>query len=69
MNGVRVGIAGYEAMKALTLRIARGEEKPGADEPKVWCVSEEAAGKPGLMRVLVERGLVGDTPPVEPNAA
>ena len=35
MTTLKVGIATYDEMKARTARIARGEERPGADEPKV----------------------------------
>jgi len=35
MKTLRVGIAGYEQMKARALAIARGEYKLGAGEPKV----------------------------------
>ena len=42
MTALRVGIADYEEMKARTLRIARGEERPRADDPKVWFTSTES---------------------------
>jgi predicted transcriptional regulator len=39
---LRIGIASREAMKARTLRIARGRRKRGPDEPKVWFTSMES---------------------------
>jgi predicted transcriptional regulator len=39
---LRVGIATYEEMKDRTLRIARGELRPGPDEPRVWFTSAES---------------------------
>lgn len=45
MTTLKIGIASYEAMKARTLAIARGElqHKPG--EPKVWFTSPESFAK------------------------
>lgn len=45
MTTLKVGIATYDEMKARTARIARGEERPGADEPKVWFTSTESFAK------------------------
>lgn len=42
---LRIGVATVEEMKARTLAIARGDLKPGRDEPKVWVPSMEALGK------------------------
>ncbi len=42
MNTLKVGIASYEDMKARTLAIARGDLKPGIDDPKVWFTSPES---------------------------
>jgi predicted transcriptional regulator len=39
---LRIGIASREEMRARTLAIARGEHKPGPDEPKVWFASLES---------------------------
>jgi predicted transcriptional regulator len=39
---LRVGIASLEEMRARTLAIARGEHRPGPDEPKVWFTSVES---------------------------
>ena len=39
MSTLRVGIASYEQMKARTLAIARGQLKPGPQDPKVWFTS------------------------------
>lgn len=45
MTTLRVGIASYEDMKARTMAIARGEHKPGKDEPKIWFTSVESFAK------------------------
>lgn len=45
MTTLKVGIADYEEMKARTLRIARGEEKPVPGDPKVWFTSTESFAK------------------------
>lgn len=50
MKILRVGIAGYEEMKARTLAIARGKHKPAAGEPKIWFPSAES-----FARVLSDR--------------
>ena len=61
MTTLKVGIAGYEEMKARTMRIARGEEKPAADDPKVWFTSTESfaqvlsSGNRELLRVIDEQ--------------
>ncbi|MFG1277151.1 HVO_A0114 family putative DNA-binding protein [Xanthobacter autotrophicus] len=39
---LRIGIAGPDDMKARTMRIARGEEKPGPGDPTVWFPSIES---------------------------
>ena len=45
MTTLKVGIAGYEEMKARTLRIARGEHRAAPAEPKVWFTSTESFAK------------------------
>ena len=48
MNNIRVlriGIASREDMKARTLAIARGELKPGPDDPRVWFTSIESVAQ------------------------
>lgn len=61
MTTLKIGIADYEEMKARTMRIARGEEKPGADDPKVWFTSTESfaqilsSGNRELLRVIHEQ--------------
>ncbi|MDZ5450533.1 helix-turn-helix domain-containing protein [Labrys sp. ZIDIC5] len=61
MTTLKVGIADYEEMKARTMRIARGEEKPRPDEPKVWFTSTESfakvlsAGNRELLRIIAEQ--------------
>lgn len=46
---LNIGIASYEDFKSRTLKIARGELKPGPNEPKVWFPSLES-----FARVLSE---------------
>lgn len=61
MTTLKVGIADYAEMKARTLRIARGEEKPAPDDPKVWFTSTESfakvlsAGNRELLRIIAEQ--------------
>lgn len=61
MTTLKVGIADFEEMKARTMRIARGEEKPAPDDPKVWFTSTESfaqvlsAGNRELLRVIAEK--------------
>ena len=45
MKTLKIGIAGYDRMKARTMAIARGERKPGRGEPKVWFTSVESFAK------------------------
>ncbi len=62
MATLKVGIADYNEMKARTTRIARGEEKPAAGDPKVWFTSTESfakllsAGNRELLRIIAEKG-------------
>ncbi|HQU34883.1 MAG TPA: helix-turn-helix domain-containing protein [Thermoanaerobaculaceae bacterium] len=61
MTTLKVGIASYQEMKTRTLRIARGEQRVAAGEPKVWFTSTESfakvlsAGNRDLLRVIAER--------------
>ena len=61
MTTLKVGIAGYDEMKARTMRIAKGEEKPAADDPKVLFTSMESfaqllsSGNRELLRVIDEQ--------------
>ena len=45
MKTLRIGIAGYDRMKARTMAIARGEHKPTKGEPMVWFTSIESFAK------------------------
>ena len=45
MTTFRVGIASYEEMKSRTMRIARGEQRVSAREPRVWFTSMESFAK------------------------
>ena len=42
---LKVGIAGYDQMKARTLAIARGEHVPAKGESRVWFTSTESFTK------------------------
>ncbi|MBI5593043.1 MAG: transcriptional regulator [Deltaproteobacteria bacterium] len=53
MKTLRIGIASYEKMKERTMAIARGELKPGNDEPKLWFTSIES-----LARVLSDKNRI-----------
>ena len=61
MTTLKVGIADYDEMKARTMRIARGEQKPAAGDPKVWFTSTESfakvlsAGNRELLRIIIEQ--------------
>jgi predicted transcriptional regulator len=61
MTTLKIGIATYEDMKARTMAIARGELKPGPEEPKVWFTSTESfakvmsAGNRELLQIIVEQ--------------
>lgn len=57
---LNIGIASFEDYKARTLAIARGEHKPGRNEPKVWFQSMESFAKVlsdknrALLAIIVE---------------
>lgn len=36
---MKIGIMSQQEIRARTLAIARGEYKPGAEEPKIWFTS------------------------------
>ena len=61
MTTLKVGIADYDEMKDRTMRIARGEETPAPDDPKVWFTSTESfaqilsSGNRELLRVIDEQ--------------
>jgi predicted transcriptional regulator len=60
MTTLKVGIASYDEMKALTLALARGQRKLAPREPRVWFPSTESfakvlsAGNRDLLRVIAE---------------
>ena len=45
MKTLKIGIAGYDRMKARTMAIVRGEHKPAKGEPMVWFTSIESFAK------------------------
>ena len=61
MTTLKVGIASYEEMKAFTMEIAQGQQKPGPQAAKVWFPSTESfakvlsAGNRDLLRVIAEK--------------
>ena len=61
MTTLKVGIASYDEMKALTLAIARGQRKLAPREPRIWFPSTESfakvlsAGNRELLRVIAEK--------------
>jgi predicted transcriptional regulator len=61
MSTLKVGIASYDEMKALTMAVARGQRKLAAQEPRVWFPSTESfakvlsAGNRDLLRVIAEK--------------
>ncbi len=61
MKTLKVGIADPEEMKARTLRIARGEEKPSPGDPTVWFASTESfarilsAPNREMLRIIAEQ--------------
>ena len=65
MKTISVGIADYEAFKARTMAIARGELRPGADEAKMWFASTES-----FARVLSQknRALLGTIARTHPDS-
>jgi len=42
MNTLKIGIASRDAFRKRTLAIAKGEYKPGKNDPKVWFESLES---------------------------
>ena len=56
MKTLKIGIGGYDRMKARTMAIARGEHKPARGEPTVWFTSIESFAKvlSGRNRELLE---------------
>ena len=45
MKTLKIGIAGYDQMKARTMALALGQHKPVKGEPKVWFTSVESFAK------------------------
>ncbi len=61
MKTLRVGIANYSEMKAMTLAVARGQRKLGPRDPRIWFPSTESfarvlsAGNRDLLRLIAEK--------------
>ncbi|HKV54049.1 MAG TPA: helix-turn-helix domain-containing protein [Candidatus Binataceae bacterium] len=45
MTTLRVGIASYGEMKAMTIAVARGQRKLSSHEPRIWFASTESFAK------------------------
>jgi len=67
MKTLKVGIASYEAMKARTLAIAKGQLKPKASDPKVWFTSPESFAKLLSNRNRALLAVIADTRPESLN--
>jgi predicted transcriptional regulator len=63
MTTLRVGIAGYEQMKARTLAVARGKQRVRRDDPKIWFTSMESFAKVLSDRNRALLALIADTQP------
>jgi predicted transcriptional regulator len=61
MKTLRVGIASYNEMKAMTLAVARGQRKLAPRDPRVWFPSTESfarvlsAANRDLLRLIAEK--------------
>jgi predicted transcriptional regulator len=61
MSTLKVGIATYEEMKAMTMDVVRGKRKLAPQGPRVWFPSTESfakvlsAGNRELLRTIAER--------------
>jgi predicted transcriptional regulator len=61
MTTLKVGIASYDEMKALTIAIARGQRKLAPQDPRVWFPSTESfakvlsVGNRDLLRMIAEK--------------
>jgi predicted transcriptional regulator len=61
MKTLRVGIASYNEMKAMTLAVARGQRKLTQRDPRIWFPSTESfarvlsAGNRDLLRLIAEK--------------
>jgi len=61
MSILKVGIASYDEMKALTMAVARGKRRLAPDEPRVWFPSTESfakvlsAANRDLLRIIAEK--------------
>ena len=63
MTTLRVGIAGYEQMKARTLAVARGKQRVRRDDPKIWFTSMESFAKVLSDRNRALLGVIAETQP------
>lgn len=61
---MKIGIASYEAFKARTMAVARGEVTPGVEEPKVWFLSTERFAR---VLLLKNRALLATIAEMQPT--
>ena len=52
MRTLKIGIAGYDQMKARTLAIDRGERARAEGEPRVWFTSIESFARLHLLELI-----------------
>ncbi len=63
MTTLKVGIAGYEQMKARTLAVARGKQRTRSDDPKIWFTSMGSFAKVLSDRNRALLALIAETQP------
>ena len=63
MTTLKVGIAGYEQMKARTLAVARGQQRTRRDDPTIWFTSMESFAKVLSDRNRALLALIAETQP------
>src|ERR1700676_741675 len=63
MRTPKVGIAGYEQMKARTLAVARGKKHVRRDDPRIWFTSMESFAKVLSDRNRALLALIAETQP------
>ena len=69
MRTLKIGIAGYDQMKARTMAIASGEHKPARGEPTVWFTSIESFAKVLSRRNREFLAMTGRVPPASSASA
>lgn len=67
MTTLKVGIASYEDFKERTMAIARGDQTPAREDPKVWFTSIESFAKVLSDRNRALLALIGEINPSSIN--